>query len=237
MLAILGGPVAALTVYKAVQDREPPPSTVAIEGPQAAGLGELCVFALSEGNEIADWTIVPNADFYLDSSRRKIVFATNRSDRYTVIAATIDDGKPSILAHSCLYGRIDPTPEPSPTPGPEPIPTPTPSPIPTPTPTPTPDSLTQWVATNIPPDGIGDRIAVAELYQSAATAIENGLIYTVDAAVSRVRTGTMTRCDTVVWQGFFDELSSKVKTEMEAHPFDVKQLSVLYRQIATGLLQ
>ena len=85
--------------------------TVAIEGPKSAGVGELCVFNLTCDEAVADWQIVPQADFYVDTAKRTLVFSTPKAGNYTIIAATIVDNKPLVLTHACSYGT-SPVPNP-----------------------------------------------------------------------------------------------------------------------------
>ena len=131
--------------------------SVAIDGPKSAGVGELCVFNLTCDEAVADWQIVPQADFYVDTAKRTFVFSTPRAGNYTIIAATIVEGKPLVLTHACSYGT-------SPTPWPQPDPQPQPQPDP-----PKPSTLKDWVTQNIPNDGRKDTKYLADCFDNAAS--------------------------------------------------------------------
>jgi hypothetical protein len=151
-------------------------TSLTITGPAHAGVGELCVFTLSGSTNIdesiADWTIVPPIDFYVDSSKRTLVFSTPKANHYTMIAATIVESKPLVLTFVCDYG-ITPSPEPTPTPTPEPMPQP--------------KTLKDWVTQNRPKDGAAenDISFLAATYESAASALERGTIRTPPLPVTR----------------------------------------------------
>ena len=193
--------------------------TVAIDGPKSAGVGELCVFNLTCDEAVADWQIVPQADFYVDSAKRTLVFSTPRAGNYTIIAATIVDNKPLVLTHACSYG-INPTPYPQPDPQPQPDP-------------PKPATLKDWVTQNIPSDGRKDMKYLADCFDSAASGMERGTIRTVDAAYASIRTNTQTKVSNKTWGGFFDGLEAEVNAKLGDGK--TKELASLYRQVAQGL--
>ena len=195
--------------------------TVAIDGPKTAGVGELCVFNLTSDEAIADWNIVPQADFYVDTAKRTLVFSTPKAGNYTIIAATIVEGKPLVLTHSCSYG-LNPTPYPQPNPEPQPQPDP-----------PKPATLKDWVTQNIPNDGMKDTKYLADCFDSTASGMERGMIRTVDAAYASIRTNTQTKVSNKTWGGFFDGLETEVNKNLGNG--NVKDLASLYRQIAQGL--
>ncbi|MCL2120276.1 MAG: hypothetical protein FWH27_17810 [Planctomycetaceae bacterium] len=195
--------------------------SVAIDGPKSAGVGELCVFNLTSDEAIADWQIVPQADFYVDTAKRTLVFSTPRAGNYTIIAATILEGKPLVLTHACSYGT-------SPAPYPQPDPQPQPQPDP-----PKPSTLKDWVTQNIPNDGRKDAKYLADCFDSAASGMERGTIRTVDAAYASIRTCTQTKVSNKTWGGFFDGLEGEVSGKLGDGK--TKKLAALYRQIAQGL--
>jgi len=191
--------------------------TVAIDGPKSAGVGELCVFNLTSDEAVADWQIVPQSEFYVDSSKRTLVFSTPKAGNYTIIAATVLDGKPLVLSHFCQYGS-EPSPGPNPSPKPEP---------------PKPTTLKEWVTQNIPNDGKKDIKYLADCFDSAASGMERGTIRSLDAAYASIRTCTQTKVSNKVWSGFFDGLENEVSTKLGDGK--TKELAALYRQIAQGL--
>ena len=195
--------------------------SVAIDGPKNAGVGELCVFNLTSDEAIADWNIVPQADFYVDTAKRTLVFSTPRAGNYTIIAATIVEGKPLVLTHACSYGT-------SPSPYPEPNPQPQPQPDP-----PKPATLKDWVTQNIPNDGRKDTKYLADCFDNAASGMERGTIRTVDAAYASIRTNTQTKVSNKTWGGFFDGLETEVNAKLGDGK--TKELATLYRQVAQGL--
>ena len=192
---------------------------ISIDGPKSAGVGELCVFNLTSNEAVADWQIVPNAEFYVDTSKRTLVFSTPRAGNYTIIAATILDGNPLVLTHACSYG-VNPSPNPQPEPDPQPEP-------------PKPLTLRDWVAQNIPADGKNSAKYLADCYDSAASGMERGTIRSLDAAYASVRTSSQTKVSSKVWGGFFDGLSTQVDEKLGSG--NTKDLATLYRQIAQGL--
>ena len=196
---------------------------ITIDGPKNAGVGELCVFNLTSDVAVADWQIVPQTEFYVDSSKQTLVFSTPRAGNYTIIAATILDGNPLVLTHACSYGT-----SPSPNPQPEPDPQPEPQPEP-----PKPLTLRDWVAQNIPADGKNNAKYLADCYDIAASGMERGTIRSIDAAYASVRTSSQTKVSNKVWGGFFDGLSQQVDEKLGSG--NTKDLATLYRQIAQGL--
>jgi hypothetical protein len=193
--------------------------SVAIDGPKSAGVGELCVFNLTCDEAIADWQVVPQADFYVDTAKRTMVFSTPKAGNYTIIAATIVEGKPFVLTHACGYG-VNPAPYPQPDPQPQPDP-------------PKPSTLKDWVTQNIPNDGRKDTKYLADCFDSAASGMERGTIRTVDAAYASIRTNTQTKMSNKTWSGFFDGLETQVNEKLGDGK--TKELAALYRQIAQGL--
>jgi len=195
--------------------------SVVIDGPKSAGVGELCVFTLTGDEAVADWQVVPQADFYVDTAKRTLVFSTPRAGNYTIIAATIVEGKPLVLTHACSYGT-------SPIPNPQPEPQPQPKPDP-----PKPTTLKEWVTQNIPSDGMKDTKYLADCFDSTASGLERGTIRTVDAAYASIRTCTQTKVSNKVWGSFFDGLEIEVNAKLGDGK--TKELAALYRQIAQGL--
>jgi len=193
--------------------------SVTIDGPKTAGVGELCVFNLTSDEAVADWQIVPQADFYVDTAKRTLVFSTPKAGHYTIIAATIVEGKPLVLTHACSYGT-------SPSPNPQPDPQPQPDP-------PKPATLKEWVTQNIPNDGMKDTKYLADCFDSTASGMERGTIRSLDAGYSTIRTCTQTKVSNKVWGGFFDGLETEVNKNLGNG--NVKDLASLYRQIAQGL--
>ena len=193
--------------------------TVAIEGPKSAGVGELCVFNLTGDEAVADWQIVPQADFYVDTAKRTLVFSTPKAGNYTIIAATIVENKPLVLTHACSYGT-------SPVPNPQPAPKPQPEP-------PKPATLKEWVTQNIPNDGLKDAKYLADCFDNTASGLERGTLRSLEAGYSSLRTCTQTKVSNKVWSGFFDNLEIQVNDKLGEGK--TKELAALYRQIAQGL--
>jgi hypothetical protein len=205
------------------RDKEiPAPSTEQLEsisGEVSANLGELCVFRLNDPNTRADWIIVPETKFYIDSSGSSLAFASNVPARYTIIAAIVEDGQSKILTHLIDYG-ISPAPNPSPTPEPKPEPEPV--------------TLSQWVHKNVPPLGCSQALALATCYESVVTGIETGHIKTPTAAYSLIRTMSQTKINLDLWQPFLDQLSIKITEKLNGST-DIHQLGTIFSQIAEGL--
>jgi hypothetical protein len=109
------GTVLIATVLSVLALAQPP---AAITGPAHASVGELCVFTLNGSDEaLADWTIVPPTEFYVDSSQRTLVFSTPKTGHFTIIAATIVEKQPLVLTFACDYrDGITPAPKPEPAP-------------------------------------------------------------------------------------------------------------------------
>ncbi|MDR1383329.1 MAG: hypothetical protein LBJ67_05730, partial [Planctomycetaceae bacterium] len=180
-------------------------TSLTITGPAHAGVGELCVFTLS-GNtnideSIADWTIVPPIDFYVDSSKRTLVFSTPKANHYTMIAATIVESKPLVLTFVCDYG-ITPSPEPTPTPTPEPEP----------------KTLKDWVKQNIPQQGTSEVKFLAENYESVASALERGTIRTAAAGYAAIRTASQTKINPKIWSEFLNGLEKQIHENVGDSP-------------------
>jgi hypothetical protein len=190
-----------------------------ISGDLSANLGELCVFQLNDPDLRADWIIVPETKYYIDSSGSSLAFASNVPARYTIVAAIVVEGQSKILTHLIDYG-ISPEPAPSPKPDPEPKPEPV--------------TLSHWVRKNIPPLGLSQAAALASCYESAVSGIENGTIKSQAAAYSLIRTTTQTKINIALWQSFLDQLSVKI-TERLNGSTDVKELAVIFSEIITGL--
>jgi hypothetical protein len=190
-----------------------------ISGDLSANLGELCVFQLSDPNTRADWIIVPETKFYIDSSGSSLVFSSNVPSKYTIIAAIVEDGQSKILTHVIDYGV---SPNPSPTP------------IPNPNPEPEPVTLSQWVQKNIPPLGYSQVSALATCYESVVTGIENGTIKSQAAAYSLIRTATQTKINIEIWQPFLGKLSVKVTEKLDGSD-DVQKLGLIFKDITEGL--
>ena len=203
------------------QLKEPSQSTKYIDGPLVAGIGELCVFRLSDKETKADWVIVPPAKCYIDSSGSSLAFSSNTQDRYTIIAAVVEEGVPKILTHICEYGtQPEPNPKPDPTPKPNP---------------PNPNfTLKDWVTQNVPESGQKQAAALASCYESAANGIESGSIHSQEAALSVIRTASQTKIDNETWSEFLDTLSERI-TEKLAGNSDVKSLGTIFSEIAEGL--
>ena len=194
---------------------------ISIDGPKNAGVGELCVFNLTSNEAIADWQIVPQADFYVDTAKRTMVFSTPRAGNYTIIAATILDGNPLVLTHACSYG-VNPSPNPQPEPNPQPDPQPEP-----------PKTLKEWVTQNIPENGRKDTKNLADCYDSVASSLERGTIRSVDAGFASLRNTSQTRVNAKTWNSFFEGLEPQVNEKLGTG--NAKDLAGIFRQIASGL--
>lgn len=188
-----------------------------ISGDLTANLGELCVFKLNDSTARADWVIVPETKYYIDSSGSSLAFASNVPARYTIIAAIVTEGQSKILTHVIDYGL---SPEPTPQPTPEPIPEPV--------------TLSHWVRKNVPPLEYSQASALAACYESVVTGIENGTIKSQAAAYSLIRTATQTKINISIWQPFLDKLSVKVTEKLDGSD-DVKKLGLIFKEIADGL--
>ena len=189
---------------------------VAIDGPQKSDVGQLCVFTLTDDQAVADWTIVPATEFYIDKCGQSMIFASPNPAKYTIIAATVLDEKPVILTFICDYG-VDASPTPKPDPKPEP-----------------PKTIREWVAQNIPTDGQKDTKVIADCYDSAASSMERGTIRTVDAGYAGVRMCSQSKANVKIWGNFFDELGKKVSDEL-GQSTNTRDLAKIFREIASGL--
>ena len=210
------------------------PSVVSfITGPPVAEVGELCVFNLNDTSVRADWTVIRQTDqespvsFYIDSSGSALTFSSNIPAKYTIVAAIVEDGKPKILQHVCLYGV---TPSPDPSPGPDP----TPPPGPTPEPKPEPTTLAEWVRQNIPSAGREQSAVLASIYETTAESIERGTIRTQAAAFSSIRANTQAKIKPGTWEKFLDDLSGQIQTKLNGNT-EIRPLGTLFREIADGL--
>jgi hypothetical protein len=177
------------------------------------------VFALSGEESIADWTIVPPTEFYVDTSKRTLVFSTPKAGHYTIIAATIIENKPLVLTFTCDYGV-----------------TPSPNPEPEPTPNPQPKTIKDWVKQNVPPAGTSEVKFLAECYEDAASALERGTIRTTEAGYAAIRTSTQTKINVRVWGEFLNGLESQIRAQLGESPTP-KELAATFRQIASGLTE
>ncbi|MGL6193242.1 MAG: hypothetical protein ACRC2T_00300 [Thermoguttaceae bacterium] len=196
----------------------PAASAEYIDGPIAANIGELCIFRLNDTATKADWSIIPQSPFYVDTGKNSICFASNTPARYTIIAAIVENNEPKILLHFCDYGGAIPNP----------------SPGPNPTPLPKPETLTEWVKENKPSVPDTATAALASCYQSAAEGIEKGAFKTQTSAYSALRTATQTKIKPELWGEFLDKLETQI-TEKLAGSSDTKKLGELFREVATGL--
>jgi hypothetical protein len=187
-----------------------------ISGDVIANLGELCVFRLNDSSTRADWIIVPETKFYIDSSGSSLAFASNVSARYTIIAAIVEAGQSKILTHVIDYGI---SPEPTPTPTPEPIPEPV--------------TLSHWVRKNVPLAGYSQASALAACYESVVTGIKSGRIQSQTAAYSLIRTTTQTKINIALWQPFLDQLAIKITENLNGST-DIHKLETIFSEIATG---
>jgi hypothetical protein len=189
-----------------------------IDGPLAANIGELCVFRLNDTATKADWAIIPQSTFYVDSGKNSICFASTVAARYTIIAAIVENGEAKILLHFCDYGGAVPNP----------------SPGPTPIPLPKPETLKDWVTQNKPAVPDTALAALATCYRSAAEGIEKGAFKTQTSASSALRTATQTKIKPEVWGDFLDKLETQI-TEKLAGSSEVKKLGELFEEVADGL--
>ncbi|MDR2114797.1 MAG: hypothetical protein LBP87_00290 [Planctomycetaceae bacterium] len=194
-----------------------------ISGEVSANLGELCVFQLNDPTAQADWVIVPETKFYIDSSGSSLAFASNVPARYTIIAAIIVDGQSKILTHIIDYG-ISPEPSPSPLPNPKPQPNPEPEPV----------TLSNWVCKNVPPLGYSQASALATCYESVVTEINEGRIQSPTAAYSLIRTASQSKININLWRPFLDQLSIKITENLNGST-DIHKLGTIFSQIAEGL--
>jgi hypothetical protein len=165
----------------------------------------------------ADWTIVPPTEFYVDTSKRTLVFSTPKAGHYTIIAATIIENKPLVLTFTCDYGV-----------------TPSPNPEPEPQPNPEPKTLKDWVKKNVPAAGISEQKFLAECYETVASALERGTLRTTDAAYAALRTSTQTKINVRIWGEFLNGLESQIHDQLGESPTP-KDLAAGFRQIASGL--
>jgi hypothetical protein len=211
-------PIYGNTTLPKTDNEIPTPSTKQsefISGEVSANLGELCVFRLNDPNTRADWIIVPETKFYIDSSGSSLAFASNVLARYTIIAAIVEGGESKILTHLIDYG-ISPTPSPNPDPKPEPV------------------TLSNWVRKNIPPLGYSQAAALAACYESVVTGIKSGRVKTPTAAYSQIRTASQTKINLDLWQPFLDQLSIKIIENLNGST-DIHELGTIFSQIAEGL--
>jgi hypothetical protein len=192
-----------------------------ISGDVTATLGELCVFTLNDSTTRADWMIVPETKFYIDSSGSSLAFASNVPARYTIIAAIVEAGQSKIITHIIDYGL---SPEPTPEPTPQPKPTPKPEPV----------TLSDWVQKNIPQSGYSQVSALAACYESVVTGIETGRIQSQNAAYSLIRTTTQSKIKIALWRPFLDQLSIKI-TESLNGSTDIHKLGTIFSEVVTGL--
>lgn len=202
-------------------------TSLTIAGPARASVGELCVFSLAESaaeptadsaESVADWTIVPPIDFYVDSSKRTLVFSTPKANHYTIIAATIVESKPLVLTFICDYGIA---------------PSPTPTPEPQPEPSPQPKTIKDWVKQNIPQQGTSEVKFLAESYESVASAMERGTIRTTAAGYAAIRTASQTKINPKIWSEFLTGLEKQIHENVGDSPTP-KELAAVFQQIADG---
>jgi hypothetical protein len=128
-----------------------------------------------------------------------------------------DPGRPHIFVHRCVCVDDDPSPSPKPFPFPDP----------------SPGSLRKWVSQNLPAECAPEAEAMATVYESVATTLNDGTIRTRDAAFTAIRSRTLKAVSAAAWQSFLVALSSRLHAERDADA-SVAALANHLRFIADG---
>jgi len=179
-----------------------------ITGPDSAKAGEMAVF---NSNVETAWTIVPetySASFYVDSSKKTLVFSSPVEGVVTIIGASITaEGGPTI-EKKVFYNGVD---------------IPNPSPAPSPTPAPVIKDLKSVAKSE--GEGVSSANknkeveAIVESFRIASDGINRGVITTPQGARYTLRSSWSEKANAIspeslkTWEKFFDEISEYVSTD------------------------
>lgn len=205
-----------------------------LSGPTRSDAGRLVVF---ETEEPADWTVTPQEDgvgcWAVDTSGRRLYFASEKTGVYTIVAAVVVNGK-AVIATSHFYNGTE-TPRPRPEPQPDPSPQPSPSP----------PTLSDWAVSEAVkidrPSAKKERLALAESFAGIAAGIERRTIKSPAAARTLFRQSWNSRSVAVspsapgAWSGFLDELGRRLAEETDETSDELGVMCRLYAELAAAL--
>ena len=206
-----------------------------LTGPENVTLGSLAVFETLDGGSDTSWCLIPNEPagcFQIDTSSTKFYFASPVEGRYTIIAATVIDGKPLLISKTFTNGKENVKPSP----GPEPPPTPTPDP---------PDSLESWIKTNIPElvkslNIAKERELIANCFEQIAAKI-GATIKTSQNAQTQLRiaiVSSLTKSSRTAvndWQTFLERLGEELTKELGQKINDPNEIKRVFNVVANAL--
>ena len=165
----------------------------ALTGADACKAGNLAVI---RSDVEAVWSIYPQSYsgcYAVSDDGCTLYFASPKEGEITIIAASVNDGKPVIDTHTLYYGVDVPAPEPGPAPKP----------------TPKPETLESQVQDAADCLDNGDLTALAESFETVVDSINRGTVTTPagaretfraiwSAAGSAVSTETLNRCEPII---------------------------------------
>lgn len=166
---------------------------IEIDGPESAEIGQLCVYSVDSENAVA-WTVTPSGiETYQDSGNGKLVLSSASAGEFVVIAATTRDGAPVIAQTTIIIGVGGKNNKKEKT---------------------KPQTIEDWVQKNLPEEADeSDYAAVASIFEDAASALDRGVISTIDAAQTKIRAAAQNGPDLAVWGAFYDGLAERIKKE------------------------
>lgn len=126
-----------------------------IAGPETVEPGRLAVFETENAGAFQLWPS-ENADFAVDSSSKRVFFASPLEGKFTLIFAAIEGDQIRLYSRAFRVETLQPRPEPDPQPAPEP------------------DSLSQLSA--------GEKQAVKTTLQAVLKGIQDGIVKTPNHA-------------------------------------------------------
>lgn len=187
---------------------------IKITGPESATVGQLCVFKI-DGVDSADWTITPaGAEFYKDSGTDAVAVSSTIEGDFTVVAAILTDGKPSIVQTSIRFGpatdkrkrekkEVEPI-----------------------------ANLEAWIETHTPDAPDAEISEVAAIFDDVTDSIARGVLTTVDGGLAKIRQKTALGPAGSDWETFFDGLSERIEAE---NPATAAEFGALSKRISDAL--
>ena len=203
-----------------------------LRGPEEIPPGTLAVFEMTPPQETS-WCLFTGdrrkAEHLVDTASHRIYFASPEPGVFTVVAATVADGKPLLYHKTFRNGKEENQPAPSPLPTPDP-----------------PDSLESWIKMNLPVLVKSTNLAkeqklVAEGFAQVIKDIENQAIKTPQNAQTQIglavtsRLALAGRTSVGDWQAFLKAMSRRMETELGTGIRDLEKTTSMLRRVALTL--
>ena len=202
-----------------------------LRGPEEIPPGTLAVFEMTPPQETS-WCLFTGdgrkAELLVDTASHRIYFASPEPGVFTVVAATVADGKPLLYHKTFRNGKGENQPAPAPKPTPDP-----------------PDSLETWIKTNLPvlvksTNLAKERELIANCFEQTAAKI-GATIKTPQNAQTQIRLvivsslAKSSRTAVDDWQLFLEQLGEQLTNELDTKINDLNEIKRFFNIIANAI--